>query len=142
MLVYEAGLRLIEVCNLRADQIDLENMVFLLDNRRVPIPRQFREELARHIKNKKEYELVFERGCSTRNLNRQIKDASEASGVKVTSGKLMKAFVVHSLERGQDWDEVQRVSSYTPGSFRTLLPKKNWKIKEITNGEGSCDKNC
>jgi integrase len=126
-LIYESGLRLVEVVDLKVDQVDLRKMVFLLKNRKAPIPPRLKPDLAKLIKDKKNNDFVFSRGCSTRNLNRQIKQASEAAGIRVTSGMLMKAFAFHLLKRGHDWESVKRVSSYTPDSFRTLIPRKDWK---------------
>ncbi len=137
LLLYGAGLRVSELCNLKKEDIDLDRGIITVrggkgaKDRVVPIPRALTEEIKAYLSERdddSEYLLVeVRRGTKDRLspktvwylLNRYGKKA----GVKVTPHMLRHSFATHMLERGVDIRAIQELLGHSNLSTTQIYTK-------------------
>jgi len=129
-LLYYAGLRLLEVINLKWDDIDYQRETIHLkttkgENERVIFLHKKVVKALRELGTKKGgYVFISERGhkYNKRTIEIIVKDASKKAGIskKVTPHTLRHCFATHLLEAGADIRYIQK-----------LLGHKNLKTTQI-----------
>ncbi len=115
LLLYGAGLRVSELCNLKKDDVDLDRGLIVVrgggkgaKDRVVPIPKYLADEIRAYLESRSdesEYLLVEDRRrrkdkLSTRNVWYLLKRYGQKAGVEVTPHKLRHSFATHLLEEG------------------------------------------
>jgi len=130
-LCYGCGLRAGEVVRLTAGDIDSEQMVIRIvqskgrKDRHVMLPEEvldllrqwWKERSTEHDANvRPEQRWLFpgrgeDRGLTTRQFNRLLKDAAKAAGLKktITLHTLRHSFATRMLERGTDFRVIQAI---------------------------------
>ncbi len=111
-LAYGAGLRISEIQNLRAGDIDLEKLTLYIkgnskkEGRYVPFPKKLKKDFQELLAEKKENDFIFtsRQGgpLSIRSFQLAFKKALKSSGIaqKATFYSLRHSFAAHLLENG------------------------------------------
>ncbi|AFK23324.1 site-specific tyrosine recombinase/integron integrase [Pyrococcus sp. ST04] len=137
LLMYTAGLRISEVCNLRIEDVDFENSVIRVrggkggKDRIIPIPRELLEEIKNYLRARKDsspYLFVEKRRknkdkLSTKAVWRLIKKYGEKAGINLTPHQLRHSFATHMLERGIDIRIIQELLGHANLSTTQIYTK-------------------
>ncbi len=123
-LLYGAGLRVSELCNLRKKDLDLENSVGWVrqgkgrKDRRFIIPRSLVQKLMDYTRSCKEEDYVFKgyRGAySSRSVYEIVKRARKKAGIKkkIHPHTLRHSFATHLVENGYDVERIQSLLGHS-----------------------------
>ncbi len=137
LLLYGAGLRVSELCNLRKDDVDFERSLILVrggkgaKDRVVPIPAFLLEEISSYLEGRdddSEYLLVEERRekkdrISPKTVWYLLRKYGEKAGVKVTPHMLRHSFATHMLENGVDIRAIQELLGHSNLSTTQIYTK-------------------
>jgi integrase/recombinase XerD len=137
LLLYGAGLRVSELCNLKKDDVDLERGIIVVrggkgaKDRVVPIPKHLVDEIRAYLQSRSddsEYLLVEERRkskdrLSTRNVWYILKRYGKKAGVEVTPHRLRHSFATHLLEEGVDIRAIQELLGHSNLSTTQVYTK-------------------
>ena len=137
LLLYGAGLRVSELCNLKKGDIDLDRALIIVrsgkgaKDRVVPIPEFLAEEIRAYLKTRSdssEYLLVEERRkekgrLSTKTVWYLLKKYGKKAGIEVTPHKLRHSFATHMLERGVDIRAIQELLGHSNLSTTQIYTK-------------------
>ncbi|WP_456422773.1 site-specific tyrosine recombinase/integron integrase [Thermococcus sp.] len=137
LLLYGAGLRVSELCNLKKGDIDLDRGLIVVrggkgaKDRVVPIPEFLAEEIRAYLKTRSdssEYLLVEERRkekdrLSTKTVWYLLKKYGKKAGIEVTPHKLRHSFATHMLERGVDIRAIQELLGHSNLSTTQIYTK-------------------
>jgi len=137
-LLYYAGLRLNEVCNLKWQDIDFEREIIHIKNskgekeRVIFLHRKLKESLMNDGIRQFGFVLISERGkrYSERTIQQIVRNASKKAGIKrkATPHTLRHSFATHLLEAGADIRYIQQ-----------LLGHKNLRTTQIYTHVASKD---
>lgn len=137
LLLYGAGLRVSELCNLKKNEVDLERGIIVVrggkgaKDRVVPIPEFLAKEIRSYLETRSdssEYLLVEERRKSKDKLSPKtvwylLRKYGEKAGVEVTPHKLRHSFATHMLERGVDIRAIQELLGHSNLSTTQIYTK-------------------
>ncbi len=137
LLLYGAGLRVSELCNLRKDDVDFERALIVVrggkgaKDRVVPIPAFLLEEISSYLEGRdddSEYLLVEERRekkdrISPKTVWYLLRKYGEKAGVKVTPHMLRHSFATHMLENGVDIRAIQELLGHSNLSTTQIYTK-------------------
>lgn len=137
LLLYGAGLRVSELCNLKKGDIDLDRGIIVVrggkgaKDRVVPIPEFLAKEIRSYLETRSddsEYLLVEERRKSKDKLSPKtvwylLRKYGEKAGVEVTPHKLRHSFATHMLERGVDIRAIQELLGHSNLSTTQIYTK-------------------
>lgn len=137
LLLYGAGLRVSELCNLKKDDVDLDRGLIVVrggkgaKDRVVPIPKYLADEIRAYLESRSdesEYLLVEDRRrrkdkLSTRNVWYLLKRYGQKAGVEVTPHKLRHSFATHLLEEGVDIRAIQELLGHSNLSTTQIYTK-------------------
>ncbi len=137
LLLYGAGLRVSELCNLKKDDVDLERGIIVVrggkgaKDRVVPIPEFLVKEIRSYLETRSdssEYLLVEERRrnkdrLSTKTVWYLLKKYGKKAGVEVTPHRLRHSFATHMLERGVDIRAIQELLGHSNLSTTQIYTK-------------------
>jgi len=137
LLLYGAGLRVSELCNLKKGDIDLDRGIIVVrggkgaKDRVVPIPEFLVKEINSYLETRSddsEYLLVEERRKSKDKLSPKtvwylLRKYGEKAGVEVTPHKLRHSFATHMLERGVDIRAIQELLGHSNLSTTQIYTK-------------------
>ncbi|NJE53833.1 site-specific tyrosine recombinase/integron integrase [Thermococcus sp. 21S9] len=137
LLLYGAGLRVSELCNLKKSEVDLERGIIVVrggkgaKDRVVPIPEFLVEEIRSYLETRSdssEYLLVEERRKSKDRLSTKtvwylLKKYGKRAGVEVTPHRLRHSFATHMLERGVDIRAIQELLGHSNLSTTQIYTK-------------------
>ncbi|AMQ17885.1 site-specific tyrosine recombinase/integron integrase [Thermococcus peptonophilus] len=137
LLLYGAGLRVSELCNLKKDDVDIDRGLIVVrggkgaKDRVVPIPKYLADEIRAYLESRSdnsEYLLVEERRrrkdkLSTRNVWYLLKRYGQKAGVEVTPHKLRHSFATHLLEEGVDIRAIQELLGHSNLSTTQIYTK-------------------
>ncbi|WP_297516102.1 site-specific tyrosine recombinase/integron integrase [Thermococcus sp.] len=137
LLLYGAGLRVSELCNLKKDDVDLERGIIVVrggkgaKDRVVPIPEFLVKEICSYLETRSdssEYLLVEERRrnkdrLSTKTVWYLLKKYGKKVGVEVTPHRLRHSFATHMLERGVDIRAIQELLGHSNLSTTQIYTK-------------------
>lgn len=142
-MLYSSGLRVSELVNLKANDLDLENSKGMVRKGKGSKDRQFFifKDLSREVKdylNKRvvNSEYLFSshnsKQLSPRNLQQIIKRASQKAGIekKVTPHTLRHSFATHHLESGTDIRKIQALLGHSRIDTTMLYTKVTDKTLE------------
>jgi len=127
MLLYGAGLRVSELCNLKIGDVDLDRGIITVrggkgaKDRVIPIPASLADMIRDYIASRSddsEYVIVEERRrkkgkLSTKTVWYLLKRYGEKAGVEVTPHRLRHSFATHMLERGVDIRAIQELLGHS-----------------------------
>ncbi|AEH23804.1 site-specific tyrosine recombinase/integron integrase [Pyrococcus yayanosii] len=127
LLLYGAGLRVSELCNLKKSDIDFERSLIIVrggkggKDRVVPISKVLLEGIRAYLESRNddsEYLLVEERRKRKDRLSPKtvwylLKKYGERAGVEVTPHRLRHSFATHMLERGVDIRVIQELLGHS-----------------------------
>lgn len=137
LLLYGAGLRVSELCNLKKGDIDLDRGIIVVrggkgaKDRVVPIPEFLAKEIRSYLETRSdssEYLLVEERRKNKDRLSPKtvwylLRKYGEKAGVEVTPHKLRHSFATHMLERGVDIRAIQELLGHSNLSTTQIYTK-------------------
>jgi len=137
LLLYGAGLRVSELCNLKKKDIDFERSLIVVrggkgaKDRVVPIPAFLLKEIRAYLETRdddSEYLLVEERRekkdrISTKTVWYLLRKYGERAGVKVTPHMLRHSFATHMLENGVDIRAIQEFLGHSNLSTTQIYTK-------------------
>ncbi|WP_297070033.1 site-specific tyrosine recombinase/integron integrase [Thermococcus sp.] len=137
LLLYGAGLRVSELCNLKKSDVDFERSTLLVrggkgaKDRVVPVSRSLLEEIRSYLKSRddmSEYLLVEERrsskdSISTKTVWYLLKRYGKRAGLKVTPHMLRHSFATHMLENGVDIRAIQELLGHSNLSTTQIYTK-------------------
>ena len=137
LLLYGAGLRVSELCNLKRDDVDLERGIIVVrggkgaKDRVVPIPEFLVKEIRSYLETRSdssEYLLVEERRKEKDRLSPKtvwylLKKYGKRAGVEVTPHRLRHSFATHMLERGVDIRAIQELLGHSNLSTTQIYTK-------------------
>lgn len=137
LLLYGAGLRVSELCNLRKDDVDFERALIVVrggkgaKDRVVPIPAFLLGEIGSYLEGRdddSEYLLVEERRekkdrISPKTVWYLLRKYGEKAGVKVTPHMLRHSFATHMLENGVDIRAIQELLGHSNLSTTQIYTK-------------------
>ena len=137
LLLYGAGLRVSELCNLRKDDVDFERALIVVrggkgaKDRVVPIPAFLLGEIGSYLagrNDESEYLLVEERRekkdrISPKTVWYLLRKYGEKAGVKVTPHMLRHSFATHMLENGVDIRAIQELLGHSNLSTTQIYTK-------------------
>lgn len=145
MLLYSSGLRLSELLNLKAGDLELDEKIgwvrsgkgakdrlFLLSNRLI-------EELKEYVQDKKEDDFVFtgRNGRMTpRNVQKMIKKIARNTGIEknVHPHVLRHCFATHLLESGENIRKIQLLLGHSNlNTTQLYLDISNEELKKVKN---------
>jgi len=137
LLLYGAGLRVSELCNLKKSDVDFERSLIVVrggkgaKDRVVPIPGFLLEEIKSYLETRdddSEY-LIVEEGrrekdrISPKTVWYLLKKYGERAGVKVTPHMLRHSFATHMLENGVDIRAIQELLGHSNLSTTQIYTK-------------------
>jgi len=137
LLLYGAGLRVSELCNLKKKDVDFERSLLIVrggkgaKDRVVPIPAFLLKEIRAYLETRdddSEYLLVEERRekkdrISTKTVWYLLRKYGERAGVKVTPHMLRHSFATHMLENGVDIRAIQEFLGHSNLSTTQIYTK-------------------
>ena len=137
LLLYGAGLRVSELCNLRKEDVDFERALIVVrggkgaKDRVVPIPAFLLGEIGSYLEGRdddSEYLLVEERRekkdrISPKTVWYLLRKYGEKAGVKVTPHMLRHSFATHMLENGVDIRAIQELLGHSNLSTTQIYTK-------------------
>jgi integrase/recombinase XerD len=137
LLLYGAGLRVSELCNLKKSDVDLDRGIIVVrsgkgaKDRVVPITEELVEEIRSYLKTRdddSEYLLVEDRRkekdrLSTKTVWYLLRKYGEKAGIKVTPHMLRHSFATHMLERGVDIRAIQELLGHSNLSTTQIYTK-------------------
>ncbi len=137
LLLYGAGLRVSELCNLKKSDIDFDRSVLLVrggkgaKDRVVPISKPLLEEIRSYLESRNdasEYLLVEERRnnkdrISTKTVWYLLRRYGTKVGLKVTPHMLRHSFATHMLENGVDIRAIQELLGHSNLSTTQIYTK-------------------
>lgn len=137
LLLYGAGLRVSELCNLKKRDVDLENGLIIVrggkgaKDRVVPIPGFLSAEVESYLQTRSdssEYLLVEERRKDKDRLSPKtvwylLRKYGERAGVEVTPHRLRHSFATHMLESGVDIRAIQELLGHSNLSTTQIYTK-------------------
>lgn len=137
LLLYGAGLRVSELCNLKKSDVDLDRNLIVVrggkgaKDRVVPIPDELAEEIKSYLETRddgSEYLLVEERRkkkdkLSTKTVWYLLRKYGQKAGIKVTPHMLRHSFATHMLERGVDIRAIQELLGHSNLSTTQIYTK-------------------
>ncbi|MCD6373271.1 MAG: tyrosine-type recombinase/integrase [Thermococcus sp.] len=137
LLLYGAGLRVSELCNLKKQDIDFERSLIVVrggkgaKDRVVPIPAFLLNEISSYLEMRdddSEYLLVEEKRekkdrISTKTVWYLLRKYGERAGVKVTPHMLRHSFATHMLENGVDIRAIQELLGHSNLSTTQIYTK-------------------
>jgi len=137
LLLYGAGLRVSELCNLKKKDVDFERALLIVrggkgaKDRVVPIPAFLLKEIRAYLETRdddSEYLLVEERRekkdrISTKTVWYLLRKYGERAGVKVTPHMLRHSFATHMLENGVDIRAIQEFLGHSNLSTTQIYTK-------------------
>lgn len=125
-LLYACGMRVSELVNLKAKDIDLSEMIGYVrqgkgkKDRVIRIPEFLSKQLSKQIINQKElgkeYLFTGPKGkLSTRNIQKIVEKATQKTGIekKVHPHTLRHSFATHLLENGEDIRKIQELLGHS-----------------------------
>nr|WP_231963874.1 site-specific tyrosine recombinase/integron integrase [Thermococcus chitonophagus] len=145
LLMYGAGLRISEVCNLKKEDIDFENHLLRVKggkggkDRIIPLPEELLDEIKRYLDARKDsspYLFVEKRRkkkdkLSPKTVWRIIKVYGEKAGINLTPHQLRHSFATHMLESGVDIRIIQELLGHANLSTTQIYTKVTAKhLKE------------
>ncbi|CAD5244642.1 site-specific tyrosine recombinase/integron integrase [Thermococcus camini] len=127
LLLYGAGLRVSELCNLKRRDVDLERSTIVVrggkgaKDRVIPIPEFLAREIRAYLETRSddsEYLIVEERRrekdrLSTKTVWYLLKRYGVRAGVEVTPHRLRHSFATHMLENGVDIRAIQELLGHS-----------------------------
>jgi len=137
LLLYGAGLRVSELCNLKRADVDLDRGLILVSggkgakDRVVPIPPFLNGVIKDYLKSRtddSEYLVVEERREKKDKLSPKtvwylLKKYGEKAGIEVTPHRLRHSFATHMLERGVDIRAIQELLGHSNLSTTQIYTK-------------------
>ena len=137
LLLYGAGLRVSELCNLKKSDVDFDRSTLLVrggkgaKDRVVPVSQSLLEEIRSYLKSRddaSEYLLVEERrsskdSISTKTVWYLLKRYGKRAGLKVTPHMLRHSFATHMLENGVDIRAIQELLGHSNLSTTQIYTK-------------------
>ena len=137
LLLYGAGLRVSELCNLKKKDVDFERSLLIVrggkgaKDRVVPIPAFLLKEIRAYLETREddsEYLLVEERRekkdrISTKTVWYLLRKYGERAGVKVTPHMLRHSFATHMLENGVHIRAIQEFLGHSNLSTTQIYTK-------------------
>ncbi|NJE85760.1 recombinase XerC [Thermococcus sp. CX2] len=137
LLLYGAGLRVSELCNLKKSDVDFERSLLVVrggkgaKDRIVPISRSLLEEIRAYLKGRNddsEYLLVEERRerkdkLSPKTIWYLLRKYGERAGVRATPHMLRHSFATHMLENGVDIRAIQELLGHSNLSTTQIYTK-------------------
>ncbi|ASJ00348.1 site-specific tyrosine recombinase/integron integrase [Thermococcus gorgonarius] len=137
LLLYGAGLRVSELCNLKKKDVDLERKIIVVrggkgaKDRVVPIPDELAEEIRKYLlerEDESEYLLVEVRRkkkdkLSPKTVWHLLRKYGGKAGIKVTPHMLRHSFATHMLERGVDIRAIQELLGHSNLSTTQIYTK-------------------
>ncbi|WP_297469834.1 site-specific tyrosine recombinase/integron integrase [Thermococcus sp.] len=137
LLLYGAGLRVSELCNLKKDDVDIERNLLVVrggkgaKDRVVPIPAFLSDAIREYLERREdesEYLLVEERRRKKDRLSPKtvwylLKKYGNRAGVEVTPHRLRHSFATHMLERGVDIRAIQELLGHSNLSTTQIYTK-------------------
>ncbi|QDA31769.1 recombinase XerC [Thermococcus indicus] len=137
LLLYGAGLRVSELCNLKRRDVDLERSIIVVrggkgaKDRVIPIPEFLAREIRAYLETRSddsEYLLVEERRrekdkLSTKTVWYLLKRYGVRAGVEVTPHRLRHSFATHMLENGVDIRAIQELLGHSNLSTTQIYTK-------------------
>ena len=137
LLLYGAGLRVSELCNLKKRDVDLDRDIIVVrggkgaKDRVVPIPSFLGDAIRDYLEGREddsEYLIVEERRRSKDRLSPKtvwhlLKKYGERAGVEVTPHKLRHSFATHMLENGVDIRAIQELLGHSNLSTTQIYTK-------------------
>ena len=137
LLLYGAGLRVSELCNLKKDDVDLERGVIIVrggkgaKDRVVPVSLALVREIKAYLSERddnSEYLLVEVRRNKKDRLSPKtvwylLNRYGKKAGVKVTPHMLRHSFATHMLERGVDIRAIQELLGHSNLSTTQIYTK-------------------
>jgi len=137
LLLYGAGLRVSELCNLKKGDVDLERNLIVVrggkgaKDRVVPIPAFLGDAIREYLESREdgsEYLLVEERRRDKDKLSPKtvwylLKKYGKRAGVEVTPHRLRHSFATHMLERGVDIRAIQELLGHSNLSTTQIYTK-------------------
>ena len=137
LLLYGAGLRVSELCNLKKSDVDFERSLIIVrggkgaKDRVVPIPGFLLEEIRSYLETRdddSEY-LIVEEGrrekdrISPKTVWYLLRKYGEKAGIKVTPHMLRHSFATHMLENGVDIRAIQELLGHSNLSTTQIYTK-------------------
>lgn len=137
LLLYGAGLRVSEVCNLRRKDVDLERSLIVVrggkgaKDRVVPISETLARTIKEYLQSREdgsEYLLVENRRKNKDKISPKtvwyiLKEYGKKAGVEVTPHKLRHSFATHMLEEGVDIRAIQELLGHSNLSTTQIYTK-------------------
>ncbi|MDV3103304.1 site-specific tyrosine recombinase/integron integrase [Thermococcus waiotapuensis] len=137
LLLYGAGLRVSEVCNLKKKDVDFERGFIVVrggkgaKDRVVPVPQSLLDEVKAYLSTRtddSEYLIVeLRRGkrdrLSSKTVWYLLKRYGEKAGVRVTPHMLRHSFATHMLESGVDIRAIQELLGHSNLSTTQIYTK-------------------
>ncbi|WP_297548122.1 site-specific tyrosine recombinase/integron integrase [Thermococcus sp.] len=137
LLLYGAGLRVSELCNLKKGDVDIERNLLVVrggkgaKDRVVPIPAFLSDAIREYLESREdesEYLLVEERRRKKDRLSPKtvwylLKKYGNRAGVEVTPHRLRHSFATHMLERGVDIRAIQEFLGHSNLSTTQIYTK-------------------
>ncbi len=137
MMLYGAGLRVSELCNLKIGDVDLRRGLITVrggkgaKDRVIPIPQSLSEIIEEYLNfrdDDSEYLIVEERRkkkgkLSTKTVWYLLRKYGERAGVEVTPHRLRHSFATHMLERGVDIRAIQELLGHSNLSTTQIYTK-------------------
>ncbi|WP_297062527.1 site-specific tyrosine recombinase/integron integrase [Thermococcus sp.] len=137
LLLYGAGLRVSELCNLKKGDVDLERNLIVVrggkgaKDRVVPIPAFLGDAIREYLESREdesEYLLVEERRREKDRLSPKtvwylLRKYGNKAGVEVTPHRLRHSFATHMLERGVDIRAIQELLGHSNLSTTQIYTK-------------------
>jgi len=137
LLLYGAGLRVSELCNLKKRDVDLDRSIIVVrggkgaKDRVVPIPEFLAREIGAYLETRSddsEY-LIVEEGrrekdrLSTKTVWYLLKRYGARAGIEVTPHRLRHSFATHMLEKGVDIRAIQELLGHSNLSTTQIYTK-------------------
>lgn len=137
LLLYGAGLRVSELCNLKKRDVDFERALIVVrggkgaKDRVVPLPNFLLIEIQSYLEDREddsEYLLVEERRekkgrISPKTVWYLLRKYGERAGIKVTPHMLRHSFATHMLENGVDIRAIQELLGHSNLSTTQIYTK-------------------
>ncbi len=137
LLLYGAGLRVSELCNLKRADVDLKRNIIAVcggkgaKDRVVPIPAFLSDAIRDYLESREdesEYLIVEDRRkrkdrLSPKTVWHLLKKYGGRAGVEVTPHRLRHSFATHMLERGVDIRAIQELLGHSNLSTTQIYTK-------------------
>jgi integrase/recombinase XerD len=137
LLLYGAGLRVSELCNLKREDVDLKGSILVVrggkgaKDRVVPIPTFLSDAIRDYLSERtddSEFLIVEERRERKDKLSPKtvwyiLRKYGARAGVEVTPHKLRHSFATHMLERGVDIRAIQELLGHSNLSTTQIYTK-------------------